>query len=98
MVVQTRYSFLWHHQAFVVIHHRSDTASFGPDLYTLRRQAEGGAPEFPPFVDVGEHIEDEDGLFPFPTRPTPINSSVSSSVSASPGKKKNERDLAKLLA
>ncbi len=68
-VFQTRYSFLWAHQAFVVIHHHSDDHKFGPDLFTLRRQAEGGAPEFPPFLEVGEHIEDEDGLFPFSTRP-----------------------------
>lgn len=56
-MVQTRYSFLWRHQAFVVVHHHSDADAFGPDLYTLRRQAEGTAPDFPPFLDVGEHIE-----------------------------------------
>ena len=70
-VKQTRYSFLWAQQAFVVIDHHSDGEKFGPDLFTLRRQAEGGEPQFPPFLDVGEHIEDEDGLFPFPTRPVP---------------------------
>ncbi|KAM3571620.1 hypothetical protein VYU27_006349 [Nannochloropsis oceanica] len=70
-VFQTRYSFLWAQQAFVVIDHHSDKQEFGHDLFTLRRQAEGGTPEFPPFLDVGEHIEDEDGLFPFPTRPAP---------------------------
>ena len=70
-VKQTRYSFLWAQQAFVVIDHHSDGEKFGPDLFTLRRQAEGGEPQFPPFLDVGEHIEDEDGLFPFPTRPAP---------------------------
>ena len=85
-MVQTRYSFLWHHQAFVVIHHHSDADAFGPELHTLRRQAEGGSPDFPPFLDMGHHIEDEDGLFPFPTRPTPA---------ASPVKK---RDTSKMIA
>ncbi|EKU20288.1 hypothetical protein NGA_2017900, partial [Nannochloropsis gaditana CCMP526] len=78
-VFQTRYSFLWAQQAFVVIHHHSDAKTkFGPELFTLRRQAKGGIPEFPPFLDVGEHIEDEDGLFPFPTRPSPTKSNTTS--------------------